>query len=296
VRYCPLPHQEILPLSAYLELKLAWELYQRPPQQLAEAESLKLDAAAKRQRLLEAKILSSPEAAQAVVTPAAVAARLAEIRARYADTESFTADLRGIGLDVSGLETEIARDLRIEGVLDRISSSVPPASDVDAEIFYRVHLGRFAKPERRTLRHILVTFANETERQAARKLLNDLRIRIAGADDFGDCAMRHSHCPTALEGGVLGTLPRGKLYAELDAIAFDLAAGALSATIETAVGFHLLRCDEIHPASTALFIDVREGILDSINGARRKYALKEWISSLPEACLPQLGQEINQVR
>jgi parvulin-like peptidyl-prolyl isomerase len=190
--------QKSLPLSAYLELKLSWELYQRPPQQLAAAESRKLDAAAERQRLLEAKILSSPEAAQAVVTPEAVATRLAEIRARYADTESFTADLRGIGLDVPGLEAEIARDLSIEGVLDHISASVPPATDVDAEIFYRVHLGRFVQPERRTLRHILVTFGNDDEKQTAQILLNELRAQIANADDFGDCAMRHSHCPTAL--------------------------------------------------------------------------------------------------
>jgi peptidyl-prolyl cis-trans isomerase C len=268
-------------LSAYLELKLAWELYQRPPQQLAPAESVKLGAAAERQRLLEAKILSSPEAAQAVVTQAAVTARLAEIRTRYADTESFTVDLQGIGLDESGLETEIARDLRIEGVLDHVTTSMPPVTDVDAEIFYRVHLGRFVQPERRTLRHILVTFANDAEKQAALKLLNDLRNRIADVDDFGDCAIRHSHCPTALEGGVLGTLPRGKLYAELDAIAFDLAEGALSVTIETEVGLHLLRCDEIYPAITPSFIDVRQRILESLNGARRKSAIKEWIRNLP---------------
>ncbi len=269
-------------MSAYLELKLAWALYQRPPQQLAQAESTKLDAVAGRQRLLEAKILSSPEAAQAVVTPVSVADRLAEIRARYTDAEAFTADLGGIGLDVSGLEAEIARDLRIEGVLDHISVSVPPATDVDAEIYYRVHLGRFVQPERRTLRHILVTFSGAAEKQSAQALLDDLRCRIVDADDFGDCALRHSHCPTALEGGILGTLSRGKLYAELDAVAFGLTAGGLSTTIETSVGLHLLRCDEIHPAITPQFFDVRERILDSLNETRRKIAMKEWIKKLPD--------------
>jgi peptidylprolyl isomerase/peptidyl-prolyl cis-trans isomerase C len=231
--------------------------------------------------LLEAKILSSPEAAQAVVTPAAVAARLAEIRARYTDEESFTADLRGIGLDRPGLEAEIARDLRIEGVLDHVTSSAPPATEVEAEIFYQVHHGRFAQPEKRTLRHILVTFANDAEKQAALALLNDLRKRIANADDFGDCAMRHSHCPTALEGGVLGTLPRGKLYAELDDVAFALSVGELSAPVETTVGLHLLRCDEIRPAITPAFDDVRQRILDRLNDARRNSALREWIGNLP---------------
>lgn len=268
-------------MSAYLELKLSWELYQRPPQQLAAAESARLGAAAERQRRFEAKILLSPEAGQAVVTPAAVAARLAEIRARYADVESFAVDLRGIGIDVAGLEFEIARDLRIEGVLDHVASSIPPATEIDAEIFYRVHAGRFTQPERRSLRHILVTFTSAAEKQAALALLDGLRSRIATADDFGDCAMRHSHCPTALEGGMLGILPRGKLYAELDAAAFKLAAGALSAPIETTVGLHLLRCDEIHPALTPSFAEVKERISDSINAARRKMTLKEWFMIQP---------------
>lgn len=265
-------------MSAYLELKLAWELYQRPPQQLAAAEGVKLAAVALRQRLLEAKILSSPEAAQAVVTPAAVDARLADIRARYADAESFAADLRGIGLDSAGLAAEIARDLRIEGVLEHIYTRVPVATEVDAEIFYQLHLDRFVRPERRTLRHILVTFTSEAEKQAALTLLKDLRSWIVSADDFGNCAMRHSHCPSALEGGMLGSLPRGKLFAELDAVAFRLAVGVLSTTIETTVGLHLLRCEDIHPSITHPFIDVRDRILDSLNGKRRKSALKVWLS------------------
>ena len=178
------------------------------------------------------------------------------------------------------LLTPIRRQHIVLEPLDAQGLGLSSATDVDAEIFYRVHLSRFVRPERRTLRHILVTFTNDTERQAALTLLNNLRNRIADADDFGDCAMRHSHCPTALEGGILGTLPRGKLYAELDAVAFDLAAGALSVTVETTVGLHLLRCDKIFPAITASFLDVRERILDSLNEVRRKSAIKDWVRNL----------------
>jgi nitrogen fixation protein NifM len=267
-------------MNAYLELKLSWELYKRPPQQLTAIESAKLDAIASRQRRLEAKILATPEAAQAVVTPMAVEQRLSEIRARYADEESFRADLAGIGLDTHGLEAEITRDLRIEGVLERVASAAAPATDMDAEIFYRVHAGRFARPERRTLRHILVIHANAAERRAAFALLAGLRERLADAAAFGAAAMKHSHCPTALEGGLLGTLGRGKLYPELDAAAFALAEGELSMPIETEVGLHLLRCDAIHPAAAPAFAEMRERILAVLDESRRKAAQKSWIKSL----------------
>jgi nitrogen fixation protein NifM len=270
-------------MNAYLELKLSWELYQRPPQGLAAAESAALDAAAVRQRLLESRILAAPEAAQALVTPAAVAQRRAEIRARYADEESFRADLAGIGLDTLGLEAEIARDLRIEGVLERVASAVAPATDVDAEIFYRVHADRFVRPERRELRHILVTCADAAEKRAALDLLVRLRATCVGAKAFAAAAMKHSHCPTALEGGRLGTMARGKLYPALDAAAFALAAGALSAPVETEVGLHLLRCDAIHPAATPDFAAVRERILAGLDASRRKAAQKNWIKSLQKS-------------
>jgi nitrogen fixation protein NifM len=267
-------------MSSYLELKLSWELYQRPPQQLAPDESAALGATAERQRQLEAKILAAPEAAQAVVTPVAVNQRFVEIRARYSDEDSFRADLASIDLDAQGLEAEIARDLRIEGVLERISSAAAVATEIDAEIFYRVHAGRFAQPERRTLRHILVTFTDAKERQAALTLLTGLRTSVADIDAFGDAAMKHSHCPTALEGGMLGTMARGKLFPQLDEAAFVLAVGEVSPPIETEVGLHLLRCDAIIPATTPSFADVKPRILEGLNESRRKAAQKAWIKSL----------------
>lgn len=267
-------------MNAYLELKLAWELYQRPPQQLATEENTHLAAVAARQRLIETKILATPEAAQAHVTPAAAAARLAEIRARYPDEAAFLADLESIDLDAAGLEAEIARDLRIEGVLERVAAAVPAATATEAEIFYRVNAARFAQPERRTLRHILITFNNRAEKRAAESLLAGLAAELRSADDFAAAAQRHSQCPTALDGGLLGTLPRGKLYAELDAVAFELAAGALAAPVETEVGLHLVRCDAIHPAATAEFAAVRERIMQALDERRRRQAQKTWLTHL----------------
>lgn len=267
-------------MSTYLELKLSWELYQRPPRQLAEAESVALGDAARRQQVLETRILSSPEAAQAVVVPAAVADRVAAIRARYDDETSYVADLRQIGLDPSGLEAEVARDLRIEAVLDRVTASVAAVTELDAELFYQVHRARFTLPERRSLRHILLTFSGPAEKLAAQATLDRLRGGLATVEGFADAALRHSHCPTALEGGMLGTLPRGKLYAELEAEAFALPAGGISGIVETDIGLHLLRCDEIHPEGALPFAEVRERIADALAESRRKSAIKSWLRSL----------------
>jgi len=70
------------------------------------------------------------------------------------------------------------------------------------------------------------------------------QVRIIALNKFADLALKHSECPTALQGGVLGIVPRGKLYPELDAVLFSLKVGAVSDIVESEIGFHLLLCKQ----------------------------------------------------
>lgn len=264
-------------MFAYVELKLAWQLHQASPESLGTEDRRKLHEAALRQQALEATLLSSPEAAAAIVTPAAVDRRFRDIRARYEDDAQFAADLARIGLDVAGLQAAVARDLRLESVLERIEGAVPPADDIDAEIFYRLHSARFAAPERRTLRHILLTFRDDADRARAMADIAALRADAVDAEAFAALALRHSQCPTALHGGLLGTVPRGRLFAELDPVAFSLGEDEVSMPVASPMGWHLLRCDRILPAGPRPFEEVREKIRAHLDAARRRQAVKDWL-------------------
>ena len=125
-------------------------------------------------------------------------------------------------------------------------------SDIDVEIFYHLHQPRILRPETRVLRHILITlnddfFENRLPQAQAR--INDIRKMLL--DDprrFAELALKHSECPTSLNGGLLGTVQRGQLYPELEPVAFALQAGELSSIAKSPMGLHLLRCDSISPA------------------------------------------------
>ena len=267
-------------MNGYRELKLSLELFKKPPGELLGEERKRLARAATNQDSIEAKILRSPEAAAAIVTAQAISARRQEIRGRYPDAESFTNDLERLGLDEAALDAELARELSIEGALEQVSARVSPTSEVEAEIFYRVNLARFSQPERRRLRHILVTFNNAAEKKAAQKLLTELANTLQSEEAFSNAATRHSHCPTGLEGGMLGTMPRGKLYPELDAVAFALAEGEISAPAESEIGLHILRCDRIQTPSTASYAEVRDRIISSLDERRQREVQKRWIETL----------------
>jgi peptidylprolyl isomerase/peptidyl-prolyl cis-trans isomerase C len=267
-------------LRGYLELKLAWELFNKGPETLAAAEKQRLDEVARKQEWLEQRILASPEALQIVVPATTLQQRLDEIRARYPDHPSFQADLQRIGLDSGELEKAVNRDLLVEAVLEKVAAGVAAATPVDAEIYYRLHPEAFTRPEVRLLRHILITFDNPQQKDKARTQLEQLRQTLADGEAFAAAALRHSQCPTALEGGKLGHVKPGQLYAELEPAAFALAAGELSPVVESPMGLHLLRCDEIPPSGPLPYPEVEPRILDHLNQQRRSKAQRDWIKAL----------------
>lgn len=265
---------------AYLELKLSWELFQKAPDALSDPERTRVADVAARQDGIEQRILSSSEAAHVVVPGPTLDSRIEEIRKRYASADEFARDLERIGLEGSQLAEAVERDLRVEAVLEMVAAAVPPVTTVDAEIYYRLHPEGFDRPEARRLRHILMTYGNPKEQAKALATLECLRSTIKNAEKFGEAALRHSQCPTAMEGGKLGVVKRGVLFPELEPAAFALAEGEISPVSESPIGLHLLYCEEILPSGMLPFAEVSEQLIERLNDKRRREAQRDWIKGL----------------
>lgn len=270
--------------QSYLTLKLSQELFRKPPENLAPEEKKRVETVVARQVKIEQKILSTPEAAQVVLPQSSVEQAFDEIKSRYESEDDFLADLERSGLDCERLMASIERDLKFDAVLDRIASQIVEVTDTDIEIFYHMHRDRFKKPETRTLRHILITI-NDTlhgsDRASARRKIDTIRTRLLKAPKrFSEQAMRYSECPTALNGGLLGTVPKGQLYPELEKAAFLLDTGELSRVIESPMGFHVMQCSAIESASEVPLANVKEKIRQHLVDSRRHASQKEWIASL----------------
>lgn len=269
--------------QAYLELKLSWELFQKGPETLSEPERNRVNEVAARQDGIEQRILASAQATNVVVPAPTLRTRVDEIRSRYPDEKAFAHDLEAIALTPAELEKAVERDLRIEAILDRVSAAEPAVSEVDAEIYYRLHPDAFDRPEARRLRHILITWETPKQAADARQTLEKLRSTAVEAEKFAAAAMRHSQCPTALEGGLLGVVRRNQLFPELEKSAFALAENTVSAVLESEVGLHILRCDEILPSGMMSFAEVRERIIERLTDKRRREAQRRWIKQLMAA-------------
>ena len=270
--------------SVYLSLKLAAKLFAKPLEALAAEELRRVKNVAAKQREIETLILTTPEAASVVLPETSIGASLDEIRGRYASGEDYRADLERIGLDAESLRQAVERDMVVEAVLEKVGARAAAVSDTEVEIFWFMHKDRFRRAETRVLRHILITINEhlaDNQRHVARNKIDAIRARLLkNPERFAEQALKHSECPTAMNGGLLGTVPRGQLYPELEAAAFALPEASLSEAVESELGYHLIRCETINPARQLPFEEARETIREHLEQQRRSLCQKSWINAL----------------
>lgn len=271
---------------AYLALKAAQKLYGKIPDALQPAEFERVKHMAQQQHELETRVLAAPEARDAMVPPATVQAAMQEIRSRYPNEDDFADDLARNGLDEAGFAEALERELKVEAILEKVATRAANVSDIDVELYYQYHPDQFLRPETRLARHILITVNDtipENTRDAARRRIADIAVRLQKEPGrFEEQALKHSECPTALDGGKLGDLPRGKLFPELDQALFELKAGEVSGVLESELGFHVLRCDAITEANVLSMAEAKPHIRKLLEQKRKRVCQQAWVKKVME--------------
>lgn len=269
---------------AYLELKTAQSLFGRSPVELAEEELTRVRTVANRQYGLEARVLHSPEASDAMVPEVTLQAAIDEIRKRYPEEEEFVADLARNGLDHATFLAALERELRVEAILEKVGSRATEVADIDVDLYYHYHPDQFRRPETRRARHILVTInpdMPDNTAEVARARIEAVAARLAkNPKRFEEQALKHSECPTAMQGGVLGDVPQGQLYPELDAALFSMQAGQLSGVLESPLGYHLLLCESINPQRVLSLNQARAPIREMLEQRRKRICQQAWLKQL----------------
>lgn len=265
-----------------------------------------VEGEADRSLALENAVLASPEAVGVFVPEASLDGTVEDVRSRYDTPEDFAEDMRMNGLTPETLRGALRRELMVEAVLEKLAAAAPAASEADIRAWYDAHPDRFDLPETRTARHILLTINDDladTTRNRAFERINALRYQLDGTlETFHNLAYRHSECPSALEGGRLGRMPRGTLYPQLDAALFTLAEGSTSGVLESEIGFHIVHCEKIHPARTVSFEEAREKIREAMTAKSREKLQARWLGGLANdkktvaGGSPRKGAAINDAR
>ena len=140
----------------------------------------------------------------------------------------------------------------VELSLDNIEQQIDP-DNATLQKLYLENEELYTNPEERRAQHILLE-----EVSNASAILKEIKQ----GGDFSELARIHSKdITTNEEGGDLGFFERGYMVPEFEEAVFDMNIGDISEIVKSAYGYHIIKLNEIQPATLQSFEEVVEQLL-----------------------------------
>lgn len=134
-----------------------------------------------------------------------------------------------------------------------VRASVPEA---EAKKFYDEQVGKLAKDEEVSARHILVD---------KKELADEIAKKLKAGGDFAALAKEHSKDPgSKADGGSLGFFGKGQMVPPFEEAAFKLTKGQISEPVQSQFGWHIIQVDDRRSRQPPTFAQVKERILQSL--------------------------------
>ncbi|MCJ7596356.1 MAG: peptidyl-prolyl cis-trans isomerase, partial [Desulfobacterales bacterium] len=133
--------------------------------------------------------------------------------------------------------------------------------------YYESTIEAFKEKKKVKARHILFRLdkdaAEEEVNKVKEKALKVLQEAQKG-EDFAGLAKKSSEGPTAKDGGDLGYFSEGQMVKPFEEAAFKLKKGEISELVRSDFGFHIIKIEDIQPAKTKGFEEVRKQISEAL--------------------------------
>ncbi len=123
----------------------------------------------------------------------------------------------------------------------------------DAKAYYQTHKEEFKRPDQIWLRQIVVSTQKEAQ---------EVKAKLNRGETFEEVAKTDSiDRPSAMRGGDIGWVRKGRLHPEVEKVAFQLDTHQVSEPIKSPEGYHILRVEDRLEGAVKPFEEVGPNIL-----------------------------------
>lgn len=209
-----------------------------------------------------------------------------DFKDRFQNDTEFNKLLKEEGMTITKLRERYERQIAIRKLHQYEVRSKVIVSPKEVEQYYNDHINEFATNERIQVRTITIRKSPEavekglTDEAAKAKAEAVLRELVDTKADFGELAKRYSQDSYALDGGELGFIERGDMVEAIDQVLFSLKKGETSQVLESKLGYHIFRVDDIQPGKVRSLDEVRGNIQGLLYREKMRQRFMEWMEQL----------------
>ena len=257
-----------------------------PPEQLQMLQT-QLYAEIKNDLIIRKLLDSAVADAGIVIDQAKIDETMEEIRQTVPEGQTVEGILEARGENIDAFKKDLAHDLAAQELIDRQTAGVAEVSEEEAKEFYDSNPEQFIKPENVTASHILITVedddSDETKAEKKAKLEKIREDIIAGTITFADAAIANSDCPSAPDGGELGTFGVGQMVPEFEVAAFSQEVGEVGSIIETEFGYHIIKVSDHQEEGPVSFDEVETQLIAYLTNQKKQAAVSDYIAGLRDS-------------
>jgi peptidyl-prolyl cis-trans isomerase C len=224
------------------------------------------------QRAVDSRLLAQ-EAVRRGIEPNT--ARLNEKMAKMAEgaggRANLEAELIKSGITYSQLLSTVRQADLVQTLVETEVAAANLVTPEEISAYYNENLARFKNQDKIHTRHILFVTKpgdDSARKQAAREKAVAAHARAVAGEDFAALAIELSDGPNASKGGDLGFTARGQMVEEFDEAVWALESGEISDVVETYLGYHVIKVEEISIGSTVPLDEARPAVEDLLRQQR----------------------------
>ena len=206
-------------------------------------------------------------------------------------SEQFKDMLKNEGSDLEAYK-EVIRD---QILVSRVTKMIVGSGAVEERSirkYYRKNKKDYWVPGKITASHIMLIKENglsDKEMQLKKKKAEEILQQVQRGEEFSELAKKYSEDVSAHSGGELGTIERGTMMPEFENAAFNLKTGEVSKVLETANGFHIIKCDNVIPGYVKEYKMVRSEIESILSFKKGEQKYKEWLKGLKKVSFVEIS-------
>ncbi len=177
------------------------------------------------------------------------------------------------GINPLKKKMELKEDLMVDEILRENVYRKIIITPKEIKRYYQNHIDEFSKERRLSFRQILIKFSSYETKEEAKSVTEKILKELKNGKDFVALAKKYSKGPHSHKGGLWDFEEVRDFRKDFVNIISNLKTDEPSKIVESSIGYHIFKLEEIIPAKTMSFQQVQNEIHNTL--LREKFIKKK---------------------